>query len=76
MSSKKTKKMHKPSPTPKIVFSNSNIEGIVPRYNDPMIISTVIVNVEVKRVFVDQGSSADIIFQDTFDKLRLKNSDL
>ena len=34
------------------------------------------VNVEVKRFFVDQGSLADIIFRDTFDKLGLKNFDL
>ena len=33
------------------------------------------VNVKVKRVIVDQGSSASIIFRDAFEKLALKNSD-
>ena len=41
-----------------------------------MVISTLKVNAEVKRVFIDQGSFANIIFQDTFNKLGLKNSDL
>ena len=56
------KKMQKSSPTLEIVFSSSNLEGVIPRHNNPMIISAVMVNAEVKRVFVDQGSSADIIF--------------
>ena len=34
------------------------------------------VNAEVKRIFIDQGSSANIIFWDIFDKLGLKNYDL
>ena len=41
-----------------------------------MIISAIMVNAEVKRVFVNQGSSTDIIFRDAFDKLKLKNSDI
>ena len=41
-----------------------------------MIISAVMVNAKVKRVFVDQGSSTNTIFRDVFDKLGLKNSDL
>ena len=41
-----------------------------------MIISAKMVNAEVKKVFIDQGSSADIIFRDAFDKLGLKNADL
>ena len=41
-----------------------------------MIISTMMVNAEVKSVFMDQRSSIDIIFWDAFDKLGLKNSNL
>ena len=41
-----------------------------------MMISAVMVNAEVKRVFIDQGSSADILFRDAFDKLGLNNIDL
>lgn len=41
-----------------------------------MVISAKMMNAEVKRVFIDQGSFADIIFRDVFDKLGLKNSNL
>ena len=73
-------KIKKPSPTlpptPEIVFSYSDLEGVIPRHDDPMVISAAMVNAEVKRVFVDQGSSADILFQDAFDKLELNYADL
>ena len=49
---------------------------MIPGHDDPMVISAAMVNAEVKRVFVDQGSSADILFRDAFDKLRLNNADL
>ena len=61
--------------TPKIFFSSSYLEGVIPGHNDPMIILLMIVIAEVKKVFMDQGSSVYIIFRDTFNKLRLKNSD-
>ena len=67
---------YKPSSTSKIVFLGSNLEGIIPGHNNPMIISAMMVNEEVKRFFVDHGSSIDIIFWDMFDNLGLKNFDL
>ena len=73
-------KIKKPSltlpPTLEIVFSCSDLEGVIPGHDDPMMISATMVNTEIKRVFVDQGSSADILFRDAFDKLRLNNADL
>ena len=62
LSATRMKKPHKPSATPEIVFSSSDFEGVVPGHDDPMIISAKMVNTEVQRVFIDQGSSADIIF--------------
>ena len=76
LSSEKMKKIHRPSSTFKIIFSSSDLERVVLGHDDLMVISTVIVNAEVKRVFIDQASSADIIFRDAFGKLGLKNSDL
>ena len=76
LSAARMKKPHKPPTTPEIVFSSSNFEEAVPGHDDPMIISVKMVNAEVKKVFIDQGSSTDIIFRDAFNKLRLKNSDL
>ena len=72
----KIKRAHKPSPTPGIVFSSSNFEEIVSGHDNHMVISAKMVYADVKKVFINQRSSADIIFQDAFDKLGLKNTDL
>ena len=56
------KKPYKPPTIPEIVFSSSDIEEVVPEHDDSMIISAKMVNAEDKRVFIDQGNSADIIF--------------
>ena len=72
LSFEKMKRTQKPSPIPKIIFSSLDLEEVIPGHHDPMIISAMVVNAEVKRVLVDQGSSADIIFRDAFDKLELK----
>ena len=76
LSATRMKKPHKLSTTPEIVFASSDFQGVVLGHDDPMIISAKMVNAEVKRVFIDQGSLVDIIFRDAFDKLRLKNVDL
>ena len=64
------KKIHKLSPTPKIVFLSSDLEGIILGHYDPIIIA------KGKGVFADHVSLTDIIFQDVYDKLGLKNIDL
>ncbi|XP_068504586.1 uncharacterized protein [Phaseolus vulgaris] len=43
----------------------------VPHDNDPVVISVVTAGRKVHRVLVDQGSSADVMFLSTFNKLRL-----
>ena len=70
------KKTYMLSSTSEIIFSSSDLKRVILGHDDPMIILAVIVNTEIKKVFIDQGSSANIIFQDKFDKLGLKNSDL
>lgn len=44
--------------------------------NARLVISAVMAGYEVKRLFVDQGSSADIMFWDLFQKPGLKEKDL
>ena len=58
------KKPHKPDTIPEIVFSSSNFEEVVPGCDNLMIISAKMVNAKVKRAFIDQGSSIEIIFRD------------
>lgn len=56
---------------PPIVFMKEDFEGIYPHENDPMVILAVSADYRVKRVLVDQGSSADILYWDTFEWLGL-----
>ena len=54
-----------------IVFTRKDLRDVVPHNNDPVVISVVTARRKVHRVLVDQGSSADVMFLSTFNKLRL-----
>ena len=54
-----------------LVFPKADLEDVVPHENDQVVISAVTVGRKVHRVLVDQGSSADIMFWTTFNKLQL-----
>jgi len=53
------------------VFTKANLRNVVPHDNDPVVISVVIARRRVHQVLVDQGSSADVMFWSTFNKLQL-----
>ena len=52
-----------------ITFSNLNMEGCQHPHDDPLVIKTIVANKTIHRVLVDNGSSVDIIFASTFDKM-------
>jgi len=54
-----------------LVFTSADLRDVVPHNNDPVVISIVTAGRKVHRVLVDQGSSADVIFWSTFNKLQL-----
>ena len=54
-----------------LVFTRDDLRDVVPHDNDPVVISVVIAGRKVHRVLVDQGSSADVMFWGTFNKLQL-----
>ena len=54
-----------------LVFTRGDLRDVVPHGNDPVVISVVTAGRKVHRVLVDQGSSADVMFWSTFNKLRL-----
>ena len=54
-----------------ITFSNSDLEGFQHPHDDPLVIRAVVANKTVHRVLVDNGSSTDIIFASTFDKMAI-----
>ena len=52
-----------------ITFSDADLEGCQHPYIDPLVIRVVVANKTVHRVLIDNGSSTDIIFASTFDKM-------
>ncbi|MED6133373.1 hypothetical protein PIB30_027670 [Stylosanthes scabra] len=71
--------MHRPlagKPPPAIVFSSEEIKQTTNSMNQTLVISASTINTKIRRVFIDQGSSADILFRRCFDALGLSESDL
>jgi len=54
-----------------LVFTRADLRDVVPHDNDPVVILVIIAGRKVHRVLIDQGSSADVMFWSTFNKLRL-----
>ncbi|XP_068476803.1 uncharacterized protein [Phaseolus vulgaris] len=54
-----------------LVFTKVDLEDVVPHANNPVVISAVTAGMKVHRVLVDQGSSADVMFWTTLNKLQL-----
>ncbi|XP_068504264.1 uncharacterized protein [Phaseolus vulgaris] len=59
-----------------LVFTKADLRDVVPHDNDPVVISIVTAGRKVQRVLVDQGSSADVMFWMTFNKLQLSPDQL
>jgi len=54
-----------------LVFTRADLRDVIPHDNDPVVISIVTAGRKVHRVLVDQGSSVDVMFWSTFNKLQL-----
>ncbi|XP_072087139.1 uncharacterized protein [Arachis hypogaea] len=61
---------------PTTSFTKEDATSIIPGYDDPVVITIILANANLHRTLVDQGSSADILFKSTFDKLRLQEKEL
>ena len=59
-----------------INFSNSDMEGCQHSHDDPLVIRAIVANKTVHRVLIGNGSSADIIFASTFDKMGIEREKL
>ncbi|XP_030942110.1 uncharacterized protein LOC115967190 [Quercus lobata] len=59
-----------------IAFNDDDLEGIIQLHDDALVVTTKINGFIVKRVMVDQGSGADVMYPDLFKGLGLKNEDL
>ncbi|XP_020207927.1 uncharacterized protein LOC109792885 [Cajanus cajan] len=61
---------------PPITFSDRDFRGVDPVQDDPMVISVEMHNCIVKKTLVDQGSSADILYWNTFKQLGIPEESL
>ena len=59
-----------------IAFDDEDLEGIIQPHDDVLVIAARISEFLVKRVMIDQGSGADVMYPDLFKGLGLKNQDL
>ncbi|KAK3013274.1 hypothetical protein RJ639_009595 [Escallonia herrerae] len=58
-------------PAATITFSDDDSEGIKTPHDDPLVITIKAGNFDVKRVLIDNGSSAEILFHDAFKKMNI-----
>jgi len=56
---------------PPITFTDDDFHGLDHQQDDPMVITVELENYAVKKVLIDQGSSVDILYWATYQKLQL-----
>ncbi|KAK4389974.1 hypothetical protein Sango_2060700 [Sesamum angolense] len=56
---------------PLIQFDQEELRGLRTQGNDALVITALLANYEIKHVFIDSGSSADILFGETYDQMQL-----
>ena len=54
-----------------IVFTDEDLRKVRTPHNDPVIVSLIIANYDVKRILVDNRSSVDILFYDAFQRMQI-----
>ncbi|KAF8112109.1 hypothetical protein N665_0067s0029 [Sinapis alba] len=54
-----------------ISFKERATTGLVKPLNDLLVVELIIQNINVTKILVDTGSSADIIFKDTFKRMEI-----
>ncbi|XP_042455023.1 uncharacterized protein LOC122039077 [Zingiber officinale] len=61
---------------PVISFGPADLEGLELPHDDALIIKAIIANNRVARVFVDTGSSVDILFRTAFEEMQIDAAEL
>ncbi|GAV64609.1 hypothetical protein CFOL_v3_08127, partial [Cephalotus follicularis] len=59
-----------------ISFSEANLEGVRFPHDDPVVITLHMELFTMKRILIDRGSSADILYKQAFDQLRIPEDQL
>ncbi|XP_074574636.1 uncharacterized protein LOC141831105 [Curcuma longa] len=61
---------------PTMGFGPQDLEGVETPHDDALVIKATIANYDISRVFVDTGSSVNIIFKKAFDQMQIDEADL
>ena len=56
-----------------IVFTTREAEELVQPHSDPLVVTLPVANYSVKRTLVDNGSSTDLLFYDTFRSMKMED---
>lgn len=59
-----------------ISFSEDDYEGICLCHNDALVVTLAIANHKIRRILVDNGSLADILFKSAFDLMKIDKGKL
>ena len=59
-----------------VSFLDDNLMDVQMPHSEPLVITLKIGNYDVKRVLIDQGSFAEVIYQTLYEKLGLREADL
>ena len=54
-----------------ITFTNEDLKGMHLPHDDTLVVSSIIANLNIQRILVDNRISADILFISTFDKMKI-----
>ncbi|XP_073017772.1 uncharacterized protein [Primulina eburnea] len=57
---------------PVISFGPDDLRGIVAPHNDALVVMATVANYDVARIFIDNGSSVNILFKSTLDKMKVE----
>lgn len=55
-----------------ISFGHRDFDDVIVPHNDALVIRSRVSNYEVQKVFVDSGSSVDVIFQKEFSQMDIQ----
>ncbi|XP_073291060.1 uncharacterized protein [Primulina huaijiensis] len=55
-----------------ISFGPEDLRDVVTPHNDALVVTTTIVNYDVARIFIDNGSSINVLFKSTLDQMKVK----
>ncbi|KAK3041866.1 hypothetical protein RJ639_001234 [Escallonia herrerae] len=76
ITSQSLSKKQKTTLVPTISFSEDEIGDIKTTHDDPLVVTLRVGNFDVKRILVDNGSSAEVIFYEAFQKMSIPSDRL